>query len=238
MTTLTKTSLNVLAFAALTSFASCQLAEDPGALQPATEYYDQADFTGVSIGNAMIVDIQQDDEFTIRVKGDQRNLDDLEVFISGDKLIVQFEDYERRRHDTYVYITMPSVDYMNFSGASTFTVEGFVEEQEVKIIASGASNGMIDLYADALKMEVSGASRLDLSGECSFMSGVVSGASTLSAFEFYTAEASLNVSGASSARVTVANDLVVDVSGASTVIYRGNPSVSPNVSGASTLRRD
>jgi hypothetical protein len=238
MTTRTKTSLKVLAFATLTSFASCQLAEDPGALQPATEYYELADFTGVSIGDAIIVDVQQDDEFSIRVKGDQRNLDDLDVFVSENKLLVQFEDYERRRHDTYVYITMPSVEYMNFSGAVTFTVEGFVEEQEVKVIASGASNGMIDLYADALEMDLSGASRLDLAGECGFMSGSVSGSSTLSAFTFYTAEANLNVSGASSAKVTIANDFVVDVSGASTVIYRGNPSVSPNVSGASTLSRD
>lgn len=223
---------------AISGFASCQLAEDPGPLQPATEYYELTDFKGVSVGEAMIVDVQYDEDFSIRVKGDQRNLDDLEVYLNNDRLVVRFDDNERRRYDTYIYITMPSVSYLNFSGATSFTVEGFEETNEVDLIISGASTGLIDLLASSVEMEVSGASRLTITGETGLMKGEVSGASTLNAFDFYSAEADLEVSGASTGRVTVANELIVDVSGASTVVYRGNPSITPNVSGASTLKKE
>ena len=66
----------------------------------------------------------------------------------------------------------------------------------------------------------------------------ISGASELSAFEYPVRAAQLNVSGASRGKVTVTDQLTAVATGASSLIYRGSPTVSSEVTGASTVRKD
>ena len=66
----------------------------------------------------------------------------------------------------------------------------------------------------------------------------ISGASTLDAFGMSTQSAEIDVSGASVAKVNVQKTLAAKVSGASQLIYRGNPTLKTNISGASTIKQD
>jgi hypothetical protein len=66
----------------------------------------------------------------------------------------------------------------------------------------------------------------------------ISGASVLTAFEYPVREAHINVSGASSGKVTVTDELSAVAADASSLIYRGNPSVTTSTSGGSTVVRD
>jgi hypothetical protein len=66
----------------------------------------------------------------------------------------------------------------------------------------------------------------------------ISGASTFKAFDYPVREAMIDISGASEGKVAVTDELKVTAGGASSVLYRGNPSVSSNISGASTVQKD
>ncbi|MBT1704159.1 DUF2807 domain-containing protein [Fulvivirgaceae bacterium PWU20] len=66
----------------------------------------------------------------------------------------------------------------------------------------------------------------------------MSGASSLHAYGFPVVTSNVRVSGASDAKVTVSDKLHVWASGGSTTIYRGNPVVTSDISGGSSLRKE
>jgi hypothetical protein len=107
---------------------------------------------------------------------------------------------------------------VNFSGASNSVVTGFTHDGVFKISLSGASVSQLDLVGEVTDLSLSGASTLTLTGSSTELSAGVSGASVLRAFNF-----------------PVVN---VVASGASSVLYRGSPAVTSNVSGGSSVHQD
>jgi hypothetical protein len=65
----------------------------------------------------------------------------------------------------------------------------------------------------------------------------VSGASRFSLDDFTVSDANINISGASTGTINLSGRLDANVSGASTLLYIGEPTMGTiNVSGASTLK--
>ena len=101
---------------------------------------------------------------------------------------------------------------------------------------SGASRITGKLDARDTRISVSGASTCEISGSAAAVNAEISGASRMNMPEFSMASADVNVSGASHATVNTPGKLNLDVSGASTLDYLGNPVLSRvNVTGASHI---
>lgn len=223
----------------LTSLSACTFNFiDRGPYEEITQTYALSGFDQLSMGSAFTIDVQQGSRFRIDVRGNRSDLDDLDVYTRNGVLYARYRNSRSRRYTTYFTITMPTVRYVDFSGASKSTIRGFTNLRSFEISLSGASKSTVDLDAANLNVDLSGASTLDIGGLGSVMEGDVSGSSTLEAFDFFVNEAKLDVSGASRARVNVARNLDVTASGASLVRYRGNPSVRQTISGASSVQRD
>lgn len=220
------------------SLTACFDYEDEGPLQYQEERFTITDFDRLEIGDAFIIRVTEGNYFSVEVRGDRRNLDDLDVYKSGSTLVVRYDEYESRRHETYIDIVMPSISAAVFSGATNSVITGFDDLESLNISLSGASVSQIDIEASQLILNLSGASVADLRGEAASLDAEISGASSIKAFTMPIVNASLNVSGASVAKVAVSDNLEVTISGASTVIYRGNPVISEEISGGSSLQRD
>jgi Putative auto-transporter adhesin, head GIN domain len=220
------------------SLSACFDYEDEGPLQYQEESFSITDFERLEIGDAFIIRVTAGNYFSIDVRGDRRNLDDLEVYKSGSTLVVRYDEYENRRHETYIDIVMPEITAAVFSGATNSVISGFEELELVNISLSGASVSQVDIETAQLNLNLSGASVVDLRGAVSTLYAEVSGASSMKAFTMPAANAILNVSGASVAKVNVSDNLEAVISGASTVIYRGNPVINQDLSGGSSLQRD
>ena len=82
------------------------------------------------------------------------------------------------------------------------------------------------------------ASQLKLGGNGENITGSITGASKLNAFDYPVDQCDFVISGASSAKVDVSLNLKANVSGASMVIYRGNPQMDIQTSGASEVKHD
>ena len=89
-----------------------------------------------------------------------------------------------------------------------------------------------------MQAEISGASELTLIGDGEDLEAELSGASELDAFNFNADDADIKVSGASTAKVYVKNELEADASGASKIRYRGDARVSSDSKGLSSVKRD
>ena len=103
---------------------------------------------------------------------------------------------------------------------------------------SGSVDGYVrGLHSDRLALELSGSSKVRLEGTARQLDLDMSGASSAAAMGLLVDDVRAEMSGASSAMVAPQRTLEVDGSGASSVAYQGNPSVSKDLSGAASLNR-
>lgn len=218
-------------------FFSCDV-EDPGPLQEISREYPVIDFDHLEMGSGFHITVTEGSTFLVRAKGDRRNIYDLEVFKEGSTLRIKYDEHANRRHETHIVIQMPDLKGFSFSGGSVSVVEGFESDGVLNANVSGGSLAQLNAGYRKVNLVLSGGSKFRMHGLGDELEGDISGASVLTAFEFPVSSATLNFSGASSGKVTVADHLTVTASGASTVVYRGSPSIEKNVSGESSVIAD
>jgi hypothetical protein len=103
--------------------------------------------------------------------------------------------------------------------------------RELTVVASGACDLTISARGlDYSKIGASGASDITLTGDGGQGEWTASGASEIHAERFAARDVSINVNGASSARVNASNNLTTKTSGASSVRYAGKPASINNLS--------
>jgi hypothetical protein len=220
-------------------------------------------FTGVDIGSAFEVEITRADTFSVVIRADESLYDYVEVSKSGDTLKIYlkphhiFTDFTIGAKVLKAEITMPVLDELTLSGATTGAVTGFDSTRNLKLNVSGASaleiiNGGFgdiecevsgassvsgNMTADDIEMEISGASSVELGGIAGDLNLEVSGASRADMANFSIENAGVVLSGASEATLNVKDKLDTELSGASRLYFYGNPDMgTPEVSGASTIK--
>lgn len=212
--------------------------EDPGPIHEVERNFAVVDFDRLEMGNAFHIQVHQGDFFEVRVRGDRRNIDDLIVITEGSTLVIRYNKFRNRRHETHITITMPELYTVNFSGASDSRIDGFHNAENFDVYLSGASVCQLDVESTRVNTVLSGASYLNLRGEAQELRADISGASALKAFGFPVMRADVVCSGASDGSLTVTEYLKVVATGASHVVYRGDPTVDSDVSGSSEVERD
>lgn len=212
-----------------------------------TQEKDFSDFTAIDVRNAFDVEITKSSSYSISITADDNLFDYIEVSKTGDTLTIGLEwGYNYQSVTLRAEITMPELYELEFSGATHGTIVGFSSSHEFALVLSGASslhmgdisvgdveadisgasylNGNLTANGDATFV-VSGASTIELVGEADDLVATVSGASHLEMSEFPVHNAIINLSGASHSTVNLDGRLDAVVSGASHLLYIGNPTM-------------
>jgi len=230
-------TLLLLALLALV-FSSCQR-EDPGPLQDDQRSYGLSGFTNLDLGSAFRVNVRQGATFSVQAKGDRRNLEDLDVWVSNGTLRAKYRSNRNRQYETELDLVMPLLLSADFSGAVNATVRDFSSTGDFSLNVSGASKADVDVRSKYADVKASGASQVVLRGAYTLLEIEASGASLVKAFDAPAEVGDVNASGASSIRVAVSQRLKAVATGASNVTYRGNPAVlDSRPSGGSTIRKE
>ena len=223
-----------------------------------TREYDFKDFTRIEAGGAFKVNIERGDTYRVTVTaGDHSHI---RVEKDGDTLVIErrgvewLAPFHGRPEAT---IIMPVLNGIDISGASEGTVRNFDGDADLDIKVTGASHvkaynitaGAVDvkvLGASTLegdikarkdaRLEVSGASKIELDGSGTNAKLMVYGASRAELADFPLQNASLDIAGASNAKVNLSGKMDANVAGASHLYWSGTPVMgSIKTSGASTL---
>jgi hypothetical protein len=204
-----------------------------------TEEYAFTNFTKVEISTAFEFEIKQSSSYSINVTANDNVIDYVQVSQDGQTLKIRVGTVPRLGFVTLrASVTMPQLRGLTVSGASRGTVYDFSSTEGVNITVSGASRVTGDITAGNVEFDISGASTIQLEGSANDMVAVVSGASRFNLGGFTVNNADVNISGASSGTVNLNGRLDADLSGASTLLYIGEPIMGTiNISGASTLRK-
>ncbi len=203
-----------------------------------TEEYAFANFTRVEISSAFEFEIKQSGSYSINVTADDNVIDRVQISQDGQTLKIRVGGVPTsfRSVTLKALVTMPQLGGLTVSGATRGIVSNFNCTEAVSIAVSGASRVTGDITAGDIEFDVSGASTVQLEGSADDMVAIISGASRFSLGDFTVNNADVNISGASTGTINLDGRLDANVSGASTLLYIGDPVMGTmNVSGASSL---
>lgn len=199
-------------------------------------------FHGIEVSNAINLYLSQGDTETVVVSGpDIKWRDRIRTEVKDGILHIYLENNHFSLGNTKLkaYVSFTTLDRLDASGASDIFVDGVIAGSNLIVTLSGASDfrGAIDVKE--LKMNQSGASDAHITGVVSGMAWFESsGASDVKGYDLVTQSCDVHASGASDIRVTVNKELTADVSGASSVYYKGDGNVKEiHSSGASTVKK-
>ena len=247
--------LLIILIVALPLVNGCQVVTGSGEI--ITLVMDYQDFTRIDIGYGFEVEVTRADVYLVSVTIDEVLVEYLNIDQSGDKIHIGLKSNYRYANLTRkVVINLPDLRTLELSGGSEGTVSGFSVSHNVDFELSGASRiNIIDLEAEDVDLNISGASdvtgsidmddgdfdlsggsRLELTGSAKDISVEASGASDVGLEDFPVDNADIELSGASDAEIYVSGQLKIDLSGASELIYAGHPLLgSIDVSGGSSI---
>ncbi len=225
-----------------------------------TREMDFSDFSRIEVAAAFEVEVVRADSYSVSVTADDNLFEYIHVSRLGKTLRIRLKSGVGYLSPVpSARVSMPVLSGLDFSGASRGSVSGFDDGSELvinlsgasfidlggivaddlRVSASGASRLVGEITAGEARLDASGASRLVLRGAADDVVLVVSGAGRAELDDFPVYSADITLSGASRATVYVDGRLSIDLSGASTLRYSGEPAIGElSITGSSTLSRD
>ena len=217
--------------------------------------FDFDGFDTVEISNAFNYSIEQSQSYSVKVSAYENIFTYLDIRESTGKLIVQMKPGSYSNSRPEITISMPLLKELSVSGNSRGRIGKFITDKDFKAVISGASQLTLDMESRNIDLEVSGFSKLagtikgldtrinisgasqgELKGSSASTNIEISGASRASMDDLQMANADADISGASQATIFTNGTLNAEVSGASTLEYKGNPTLQDiNVTGGSSI---
>jgi hypothetical protein len=224
---------------------SLALADDTAASGPqlagsgsaATEMREVEEFAEVSVSSAIKLDVTIGPAVSISMTADDNILPHVKTEVISDRLKIYVDESYSSKLGVKVQLTAPALRGLRASGAAKTRVTGASGER-FRLGLSGASGCKWQGEVDALAFKADGGSRAIFSGTAGRLEMNCSGATKVDARDLQVKTAKAQLSGASTARVNVSDELNVEASGASSLRYSGQPTVKQRVSGASTVRAE
>ncbi|MFP4288130.1 MAG: head GIN domain-containing protein [Bacteroidota bacterium] len=205
-----------------------------------TEVREVSYFNGISVSSSIDLYITMGDEFHVKVEADDNIIDHIETETRGEELIIGLKGRGisiRNSKEMNVYVTLPELLSLTASGATDVTVNNTIEQPTIRIKASGASDINLPVNVEYLEMNLSGASDARISGYTKATKATLSGASDFKNSDLVTGTLDVNLSGSSNLKIKVNENITGTLSGASDLVYEGNPTTDLKTSGASSVKK-
>jgi phage shock protein PspC (stress-responsive transcriptional regulator) len=194
------------------------------------EYGRLDNFDEINISGVFDVRITQGSAYSVELIGPYEEKNKYQVSQRGNTLYIKYDDDKKftwrrnpiRLEKMRINITLPDLEALELKGAGKATLRNF-KADDLTIEALGAIEINGEVTAREVSVELAGACELTLSGEATTLDAKIQGASTLKAYDFVTQDASVEVNGASSAKVYASRRIEIKEGIASDVNYRGNP---------------
>jgi phage shock protein PspC (stress-responsive transcriptional regulator) len=186
--------------------------------------FDVTNFSKIRIGGAFVVTIQKGDTYKVVADGRESDLDDVEVKVEDGTLRVEnrrkIKLLERNKR-IGITITVPTIEAIDFSGATLSKVVEFRNLETLKVVISGASKTYIDITAKKLNLDVAGASKVELHGSANTLEADLSGACSLDAEHMNIQNGDVEASGVSKAKLGHIPNFKSNSSGVSRIHRQG-----------------
>lgn len=136
------------------------------------------------------------------------------------------------------YVSVVDFSRLEITGASYVAILGNLKADALKVDISGASEMKGAIQVNNLNLHMSGASVTRLTGSVKTLTVDASGACKVNGFDLQADNVKVEVSGASHVTLTANKELSANASGGSSIQYRGEPAVTNiNASSGASIKR-
>ena len=137
-----------------------------------------------------------------------------------------------------LYVSAPDLSAIECTGAVDFVIVDELNSDDLLLNFTGSSDIKGKIEANRLKANFTGASDLHISGSVKHANIILTGASDCNAFDLIANEVDVKASGASTIRIHAVESIKAVATGASKIIYSGEPTkIDRSSSGASSVRK-
>lgn len=236
-----KKILFVLLTVGIVSTVAAQKINDANA-----EVREAKNFHAIKLSNAFDVYITQGNEESVAVSAsEEKYKKEIEVKVENGVLSIGLKkgnwtkNWNTGKMKLRAYISFKNIVKLDVSGACDVNFQGTIKADDLSIVLSGASDIDGDFDVKKMKLDMSGASDMTLKGSASSLSIEASGACSFKGYDLKTDYCDVDISGASSVRITVNKELSAKATGASDVKYKGDGLIRDiKTSGASSVSRN
>jgi hypothetical protein len=134
-------------------------------------------------------------------------------------------------------VSVPLLKSISLAGAGTITTHDTIVSEEFTLRLDGAGSGNVDLDVDKLSVNMAGAGSFDLSGRADAADFTLAGAGDVNALSLQTREATVNLAGVGTVRLSCSDRLSVIAGGLGTVEYKGSPNVDVTRGGLVSVQK-
>lgn len=225
-------NLRVLIFALLAILSFSAYAQ-----KRTKEIRDVESFSKVEADGAFTIYVAQGPASKVEIETTESQHDRITTKVSKDRLVLSSERnfWNNNKEKVIVYLTVKDLEEINISGAVNISSQN-LKGSRLKVELSGATKTDLSLNYDFVGIDCSGASKTTLRGTAKELKFEGSGASKLEASTLKAQNVTVDISGAGKAEVYASETLDCDLSGAAKVEYAGNPKkITQDVSGAAKI---
>lgn len=178
-----------------------------------------ASFSGVSLAGPINLRITQGEPQETVVVAEPEMFQELTYKVNNGMLEIGFENdvtcFETEL-GVWVNVTTPNINRVFVTGVSEIVSDGPLDIDDLEINAEGTCD-------------------VSLSGSVTNQELISSGVLTVQNFEFESSSTEINISGVGDISINCQDNLDIRISGAATIRYKGNPTITQNVSGSLDL---
>lgn len=179
-----------------------------------------AEFNEINLSGITKIFLNQGDFQKIVVEAKEEFQKNISTKVKNNKLEISTNVIDNKNYK--IFVTVKDINEIQISGAAFIKSIGRIETPELKLIAGGAADVNLKIFADNLYSYLSGASDVVLSGNVNKHISTLSGAANLEASELISQETDIKASGASQAKVSAVKKLIKNVSGVAGVNSESN----------------
>lgn len=201
-----------------------------------SEIRELEDFSSLKVSNTLEVILTQGSENKLILSGiDSTDFEKVKTGIENGKLSMFIKGKIKSKNNIKIELTFKHLEAIELRGASELSTSDVIREDQFSITGSGAVEADLNIEVKKLTLNFSGASDIKLKGLAEDFDLTLSGASDLKASEFIANNVKVDISGASDVKVHAVESIKGGASGASSINIKGNPTVREiNQSGASS----
>jgi hypothetical protein len=195
------------------------------------------EFSGIKAGDAFEIRITQGENPSLKVEAPESLQNQIKTEVKDGILNISAEGNLKTNDEITISIAMKTLSSLDISGAAEVKGENPFTVDKLSIKTNGAGDINLDVKANEILADISGAGDVTLKGTVQLLDASVSGAGDLKASNLEANKVKAKVSGAGDAKIYAVQGLDADISGAGSIIYKGNPADrNVNISGAGSVR--
>jgi hypothetical protein len=195
--------------------------------------FDRLDFNG--IGNIIIT---QGETESLQVEAERNVIERLEISSGGKMLKIGYKNNFFNIIPTKTinfYLSVKDLREISISGVGSIKCDKLTTD-DLSIDSSGAGSVDMNLITTVFEMALSGAGKVNITGQTQSQSIDISGAGSYNAKEFTSKDCEISISGLGRATVNASDTLDVNMSGLGSVEYIGKPAISQEISGGGSVK--